>query len=74
MKACYKAAALVLSLALLAGCGKGADSSQAQASSQTASSQAASSQAEPQAPQLPETENDMPMPAEGIGALSGRQT
>ena len=74
MKACYKAAALVLSLALLAGCGKGADSSQAQPSSQTASSQAASSQAEPQAPQLPETENDMPLPAEGISALSGRET
>ena len=71
MRVFYKAAALALSLALLAGCGKGADSSQAQAS---ASSQAASSQAEQQVPELPRAENDMPMPAEGISALTGRET
>ena len=71
MRVFYKAAALALSLALLAGCGKGADSSQAQAS---ASSQAASSQAEQQVPELPQAENDMPMPAEGISALTGRET
>ena len=67
MRVFYKAAALALSLALLAGCGKGADSSQAQAS---ASSQAASSQAEQQVPELPQAENDMPMPPAGKPSIT----
>lgn len=72
MKPLYKAAALALSLALLAGCGRAADSSQI--TSQTSSDASASSQAEPQAPEIPQTENDMPLPAEGISALTGRET
>lgn len=68
----YKAAALALSMALLVGCGQSASSGAAQSASQAVSS---TSQADSQtAPQVPQTENDMPLPAQGKSALTGRDT
>lgn len=74
MKRLYKSAALVLGLVLLAGCGQSASNAASQSTAQDVSSAASVLQEEPQAPEVPMTDNDMPMPAEGKSALSGRDT
>lgn len=70
MKTLHKAAALLLAALLLAGCsGEGTGSSVPASQPESAATAAPTP-----APQLPTVENDMPLPAEGKSALSGRDT